>query len=977
MDSYTQRGVFAGERRTFIAGLVVVALAAAIDLAVGSGPVLVELLVIGPLVAMTGASERQTALVAGVALAAAIPLGAAGGAFGSAEHLSGVIAVALAGILSVLVAHLRSTRDRDGARLRAQYGAVRVLAEADTLEGAAPRLLEAIGAPLGWRLGNLWETGDNGALRRVGSWLAEGVRVPDFERATRHLELPPGQGLPGRVWQTGRAVWLSDLSTEASFPRADAAKRSGIRGAMAFPVLTGDECAAVIEFFGHDARRRDKEMIDLTESLGSQIGGFVLRLRAADALRASEAQKSAVLDSTFDGVITIDHEGRVLEFSAAAGRIFGRSPSDALGREMAEILIPPALRDRHRAGLRRRVEEDTGPLLGRRTELVGMRADGSEFPVELSVNRVPGREPPVFTGVVRDITERKRVESERDELLRLEHLARLDATQARDQLEAILRGVADAVTAQGPDGRLLFANEAAVATLGYPSSDALLAAPLSEVVERFEILDEGGRPFPLANLPGRRAIEEGEGGEAVVRFRRRGDGHERWSAIKSTPIRDGDGSVVMAINVIEDITAHKRSELAQRLLAQSGAMLASSLDPNVLVQNVARLTVPELADWCAVDLRTQDGRIERAGLAHTDPQAVASAEELARRHPIDPDARAGVANVLRTGAAELHAEIPDGLIRDVAVDDEHYRLLKAVGMRSAIIAPLLARERVLGALTLVSADSGRQFDEQDLELARQLALRCAGALDNARLQAERAYIARTLQQSLLPTELPQIPGIDAAARFRPTGEGSEVGGDFYDLFTTGGRGWTIVMGDVCGKGPDAAAVTALARYTLRAAAMRERLPSRSLSVLNEALLRQRDDRRFCTVAYAYLERVTGGARVAFASGGHPLPLLLRRDGTVEAVGAPGTLLGIVPDPRLADRTFSLEPGDALVFYTDGVVEARGADGSLDEDRLAALLASLAGHGADAIAAAVEEAALRSSEGRPRDDMAVMVLRVVA
>ena len=135
------------------------------------------------------------------------------------------------------------------------------------------------------------------------------------------------------------------------------------------------------------------------------------------------------------------------------------------------------------------------------------------------------------------------------------------------------------------------------------------------------------------------------------------------------------------------------------------------------------------------------------------------------------------------------------------------------------------------------------------------------------------------------------------------------------------------MGDVCGKGPDAAAVTALARYTLRAAAMRERLPSRSLGLLNEALLRQRDDRRFCTVAYAYLEPLAEGARIGFASGGHPLPLLLRADGTVQAVGEPGTLLGVLPDPSFEDRSLSLAPGDALVFYTDGVIEGRGPNGA--------------------------------------------------
>jgi phosphoserine phosphatase RsbU/P len=146
-------------------------------------------------------------------------------------------------------------------------------------------------------------------------------------------------------------------------------------------------------------------------------------------------------------------------------------------------------------------------------------------------------------------------------------------------------------------------------------------------------------------------------------------------------------------------------------------------------------------------------------------------------------------------------------------------------------------------------------------------------------------------------------------------------------------------------------------------------------LLNEALLRQRDDRRFCTVAYAYLEVLDGGARVGIASGGHPLPLLLRRDGTVEPIGEPGTLLGVVPDPQLEDRAVSLSPGDALVFYTDGVVESRIGEDALDEARLAELLSACAGRGADAIAARVEDAALRWQGGHPRDDIAVLVLRV--
>jgi PAS domain S-box-containing protein len=733
-------------------------------------------------------------------------------------------------------------------------------------------------------------------------------------------------------------------------------------------------CVAVIEFFAREVRAPDPEMIALTDAIGVLVGEFIESLRIAEAVRLSEARKSAVFASSLDGVITIDHQGRVVEFNPAAEQIFGHSAEDAMGTEVAELIIPPSLRERHRAALRRVVETGESTLLGQRIELIGLRADGAEFPVELAINAIRGTDPPMFTGTIRDITDRRSADREREELLRLEQLARVDATQARDQLEAILRGIADAVTAQAPDGRLLFANEAAVELLGYESSDALMAAPRTEIMSRFELLDESGRPFPMDQLPGRRALAEGEFSEVVVRFRVRATGEERWSAVKATPIADRAGTVAMAINVIEDITSHKRAELAQRFLSDSSAVLGSSLDTAQVLQHVASLAVPEVADWCAVDL-VVDGRIDRLALAHQDQAMVAMAEELSSRYPPDPRGQTGVPAVLRSGSSELYPEIPDELLRSATQDQEQYRLIQQIGMRSAMIVPLVTRGQSVGALTFVSGPSGRRFDQQDLTLAEELARRCATAIDNARLFTERAYIARTLQQSLLPAELPEIPGIEAAARFRPIGEGNEVGGDFYDLFESGNHGWTVVMGDVCGKGPDAAAVTALARYTLRAAAMRERLPSRSLRLLNEALLRQRDDRLFCTVAYAYLEAHDGGVRVGVSSGGHPLPMLLHSDGTVEAVGAPGTLLGVLPDPNLEDRSLTLSPGDALVFYTDGVVEGRSAEVPFDEDKLRELLASCAGAGADAIAARVEDAAFAAQEGNPRDDIAVLVLRV--
>jgi PAS domain S-box-containing protein len=974
LGSQTHTGGARDGRGVFLLSLIAVCAVAVVDLAFGQDTVLVELLLIGPVIAAFGASPGHTAIVALFAVAVAIPLGLATEDFGSSDQLIRLAAVGLVSGLAVGIARLRSDRERDASRLAVQYGVARVLAEADSLETAGTELVQAIAEPMGWDVGHLWEVVGGDALRVTATWMRDGFEAPEFEEETRQLVMGHGFGLPGAVWESGLPAWFTNVLDSDQFTRVEGARAVGLRGALAFPIRAAGECVAVIELFARGVREPDPELLVLTDALGSLIGEFAEGVVAATAVRQSEARKTAVFASSLDAIITIDHEGNVVEFNRAAEQMFGRTAEEAVGTELAELVIPPALREQHRAALRRFVETGTGTLLGRRVELMGMRADGSEFPVELAINLVAGPGPSLFTGTVRDITDRRRSEQEREEWLRLEQVARLDATEARDQLQAILSGVADAVTAQAPDGRLLFANDAALELLGFDSFEELQAAPGDWMRDRFDILDETGNPIPTEELPGRRALAGENGAEAVVRFRLRATGEERWSAVKATPILDEDGFVTMAINVIEDITTHKRAERAQRFLADSSALLGASLEPTDVLGQVATLAVPEIADWVAVHMPGESG-IELVALAHRDPELVKQAELLDRQMPTRADAPRGVANVLRTGKSELYPDIPQ-LVPETEDERARVQHVRAFGMRSALVVPMVARGRTLGAMTLATDKSGRRFDESDLDLAEELARRCGMAVDNARLFAERAYIARTLQQSLLPAELPDIPGIEAAARFRPTGQGNEVGGDFYDLFESGGRGWTVVMGDVCGKGPDAAAVTALARYTLRAAAMRERLPSRSLALLNEAMLRQRDDRRFCTVAYAYLEPMSEGARIGFASGGHPLPLLLRADGSVQAVGEPGSLLGVLPDPTFEDRSLSLAPGDALVFYTDGVIESRSDATVLDERRLAELVATCAGTGADAIAAKVEEAAVLSQGGRPRDDIAVLVLRVV-
>jgi serine phosphatase RsbU (regulator of sigma subunit) len=310
-----------------------------------------------------------------------------------------------------------------------------------------------------------------------------------------------------------------------------------------------------------------------------------------------------------------------------------------------------------------------------------------------------------------------------------------------------------------------------------------------------------------------------------------------------------------------------------------------------------------------------------------------------------------------------------------------------------IIVPLVARGRTLGVITLVSAESGRRYREADLELAEDLARHAALAVDNARLYRGRSEVARTLQEGLLPTRLPEVPGVEVDLRYLSVGE-VDVGGDFYDLFDTSvadhngsseppSSSWGVVIGDVSGKGAEAAALLALARYTIRALATHESHPSAVLTGLNEAMLRQRrehEDYKFCTVTYARLQTNEGntkrGAKVTVCRGGHPAPVLLKADGSISKIGQPGRAIGVFDDVNLTEQETHLMPGDALVLYTDGVVEARSPDGLyFGEERLMALLRSSVTLDASTIASRIEEAVLNFQEQAPRDDIAVLVLRV--
>jgi PAS domain S-box-containing protein len=450
-----------------------------------------------------------------------------------------------------------------------------------------------------------------------------------------------------------------------------------------------------------------------------------------------------------------------------------------------------------------------------------------------------------------------------------------------------------------------------------------------------------------------------------------------------TPVRGLDGETIIGVGVtVIDITerrallqAEREARLRADFLARAGAMLDSSLDFEQTLANVANIAIPEVADWCAVSILDEKGGMREVATAHVDPAQREVARQLSERFPADPDAPTGSLAVARSGETAFVREITDEMLVAGLPDPEQLALVRRLGLRSVIIAPMTAGGRTSGTLTLASAESGRLFEDADVRLAEELARRAGVAIENSRLYPERTRIAHTLQVRLLPERLPEIPGVVLAARYRAAGELNEVGGDFYDVFPRSETDWALVVGDVSGKGAEAAAVTALARYSLRAAAMEEGAPSRALRRLNQAMLSDGSS-QFATVVLGYISADgEGGLRVRVSLGGHPSPLILRADGRIETPGRYGVLLGMIEDPLLHDDEFSLRPGDVMLLYTDGVTEAGSRDRPLGEHGLRALVSGLADRAPEQIVDAVEQAVVGAQTGEPRDDIALLALTV--
>ena len=606
-----------------------------------------------------------------------------------------------------------------------------------------------------------------------------------------------------------------------------------------------------------------------------------------------------------------------------------------------------------------------------RAARTGERIDGMQIDLETRAGRrslitsadlLPpiGDMPPTVISSFEDVTELRR--------------AQRTSEDAKALIDTLFESAPVGLAYFDKELRFVRVNDALAEINGVPAEDHIGRTVLDVV--------PGIDPAVADNL--RRVIDTGE---PVENFEIHGHTSAR-PAVERTwigtfyPVVGGDGQTLGLGAVVVDITERKLAEAGReqalaraRFLADASVLLDRTLDYDETIANLAQLAVPEVGDWCTVDL-VEHGELRNVVVAHTDPAKVEFGTRMLDLFHYPPDAPNGPPEVVRTGQSELLPVITEEMLVANARTDEHLAMLRELGMRSVMVVPMISRGRMLGTITFVRSQSAVPYDDSDVLLAEDLARRAAVALDNARLYSERTRIARTLQESLLPPALPTIPGVEVAARYVAAGEGIDVGGDFYDLFDLG-SGWSVVMGDVCGKGPDAAALTAIARYTLRATADQDHLPSQALATLNDAVLRQRGDGRFITVAYARLSSNGGtGKRVTLSSGGHPPPIVLRADGRAHPFGEPGTLLGVVRDPDLSDATVDLAPGDALFMYTDGVTEAHAPERILEPEDIARLLEDCAGGDAAELVKCIEDAVAAMGSGRPSsDDIAMLALRV--
>jgi serine phosphatase RsbU (regulator of sigma subunit)/anti-sigma regulatory factor (Ser/Thr protein kinase) len=383
-------------------------------------------------------------------------------------------------------------------------------------------------------------------------------------------------------------------------------------------------------------------------------------------------------------------------------------------------------------------------------------------------------------------------------------------------------------------------------------------------------------------------------------------------------------------------------------LAEASELLAQSLDVRLTLALVPQIVVPRLGEWCAVHVTDEWGDLRLAASMHADESSLPTLQR--QLGPTNTDLPGRLHEAVQTQA-------PVALGRPL----------------EGIVVPLSARGKALGTLS-VGRPPHRLHGPDDLAVIEDVSRRASLAIDNSRTHAERAEIAQAFQRALLPSALPSAVGLEFGSEYVSASSGTDVGGDFYDVIEVTPRRWLVAIGDVCGKGAQAAALTGLVRDVIRVLVRDGRALPRAVQLLNRTLIEQHDDGRYCTLAAAMVARDGENLNVELCLAGHERPMLVHTDGAVEQVGINGTAVGLLDDVLLRPAQFTLAPGEALVFFTDGVTERRRGEQLYGLGRLRRELAALVGHPAQVTAARLRGAVLAFSEDPPRDDIAILVVR---
>ncbi|MEU2244947.1 SpoIIE family protein phosphatase [Streptomyces sp. NPDC018338] len=758
-------------------------------------------------------------------------------------------------------------------------------------------------------------------------------------------------------------------------------------------------CAALAHRWGVDYSPTRKHVwfhLDLAQRpVGTRSAGPVL----PDALLPAAESRVRV------AVAQIDRGGAVTAWNEDAAELFGYEADQVIGKPLGDLAAWP-----HTPGIGTGLAEAL--RLSRWEGSYGIRcADGRVVPVYASHLRVRDTqgEPSTVCLLVQEHeravlqTPQRPAAEPGSESRTADPFEVFIGSPAPDDLDGLLQRTVERARdmLDGDSAFLLLATDDETelevrATTGLPAARQRFArVPVETGASRYGSARMPAVHEDLAAVPGAVPLLEGTGMRSVVTVPLKVEGRltgslgvaaesaNRYSNEEALRLQFAADRIALAVESarLGELERLRRGSLS--FLVEASDLLAGTLDRDQTLALMAQMTVPTLATWCAVyTIADQASDPYLSYVLHEDEDRIDGLKDLLSSiAPPDPVPTPG-ARVWTAPGDAAHRAALSASVR--ALDHPTSPLSSGIDTTLAtastvagetVVLPLVARNRVIGMLTL-GRPSEDHFRQEILELAEDLSRRAALALDNARLYSERVAISQSLQRSLLPPGLPVIPGVEVDVIYRAAGEGNEVGGDFYDLFPIRDGAYGFAIGDVCGTGPEAAAVTGLARHALRLLAREGFGGPAVLERLNAAILDEGARSRFLTLLYGEMRpQEDGSAILKVVCAGHPLPLRLRPDGTVQPAAEPQPLLGVMEDLELYEQTITLDPGDVLLCVTDGVTERREGSRMLGDDGLAEVLKTCTGLTAGAVAARVLRAVERFAQAPASDDMAILAMRL--